>query len=70
MDAKKRVIFIPYTLSQGGGAERVLAEYLENIDKTKYEIDILECHRGINTNILQLRVSIIYPRFMMKTGRV
>lgn len=55
MDAKKRVIFIPYTLSQGGGAERVLAEYLENIDKTKYEIDILECHRGINTKYLTIK---------------
>lgn len=37
----KKILFIIYTFSLGGGAERILSDLLGNIDREKYQIDIL-----------------------------
>ena len=39
---KKKVLFIIWSYSYGGGAERVLTNIVNNLDPSKYEIDILE----------------------------
>ena len=37
----KKVLFIPYTFSMGGGAEKILADTVRNLDPEKYEVTIL-----------------------------
>lgn len=37
----KKILFIPYTFSNGGGAERILSETIRNIDNSKYQITVL-----------------------------
>lgn len=39
---KKNILFIIWSFSMGGGAEKILANILNNIDLNKYEIDVLE----------------------------
>ena len=41
----KRILFIPYTMTNGGGAERLLASYANSIDSTKYSVCIQEIER-------------------------
>lgn len=37
----KKLLFVIYTFSLGGGAERVLSDLVGNLDREEYEIDIL-----------------------------
>ena len=37
----KKILFVPYTYSLGGGAERVLSTVVSHLDKEKYDITIL-----------------------------
>ena len=39
---KKKILFIIWSFTAGGGAEKVLATLVNNMDKSKYDIDILE----------------------------
>ena len=39
---KYKVLFLILSFSYGGGAERVLTNIVNNLDSSKYEIDILE----------------------------
>lgn len=39
---KKKVLFIIWSFSAGGGAEKVLANLVNKMDKNQYDIDILE----------------------------
>ena len=39
---KKKVLFVIWSFTAGGGAEKILANICNNIDINKYEIDILE----------------------------
>ena len=39
---KKRILFIIWSLSYGGGAEKILANIVNNFDYEKYDIEILE----------------------------
>lgn len=41
---KKKVLFIIWTFTAGGGAEKILANITNNLDFNKYDIDILEFH--------------------------
>ena len=43
---KNKILFIIYTLSMGGGSERLLVSILNNIDKTNYEISVIEVVHG------------------------
>lgn len=47
---KRKVLFIPYTYSMGGGAERVLREILQHLDYSKYDVDVMECAHYGNGN--------------------
>ena len=38
---KKKILFIIWSFTYGGGAERVLANIVNNLDKNRYDIDIL-----------------------------
>lgn len=55
---KKNVLFIIWSFTYGGGAEKVLANIVNNLDSNKYNIEILEyCHSDIgkeyvNDNII------------------
>lgn len=45
---KKNILFIIWSFSYGGGAEKVLANIVNNLDYDKYNIEILEyCHSDI-----------------------
>lgn len=54
---KKRLLFIIWSLSCGGGAEKQLVNILNLLNKNKYEIDVIEylhcgvCSENINNNI-------------------
>ena len=39
---KKKILFIIWSFTAGGGAERILANIVNNLNPNKYEIDILE----------------------------
>ncbi len=39
---KKKLLFIIWSFSYGGGAEKILANIVNNIDSNKYKIDIIE----------------------------
>ncbi len=41
-DNKKKLLFIIWSFSYGGGAEKILANIVNNIDSNKYKIDIIE----------------------------
>lgn len=41
----KSILFISYTMSNGGGAERLLASYANSIDSSKYSVCIQEIER-------------------------
>ena len=55
---KKRLLFIIWSFSHGGGAERVLANVVNNLDPDKYDIEILEFYYAgikkekLNPNII------------------
>ena len=52
-----KLLFITYTHSNGGGAEKVLTTFVNNLDSTKYDISIFEIvqynvkREPINSNI-------------------
>lgn len=54
---KKKILFIIWSFSYGGGAEKILSNIVNNLDKEKYDIDILEYYyidikkEKINDNI-------------------
>lgn len=37
----KKILFVPYTFSMGGGAEKILADTVCNLDSEKYQVTIL-----------------------------
>ena len=39
---KKKILFVIWSFSLGGGAEKMLSVLTRNLDIDKYEIDILE----------------------------
>jgi glycosyltransferase involved in cell wall biosynthesis len=42
MNKKLRILFIPSTVSNGGGSEKVLSTLVNNLDKNLYQIDVIE----------------------------
>ena len=51
---KKKLLFIIWSFSYGGGAEKILANIVNNLDSSKYKIDIIEYW---NANIKQEHVN-------------
>lgn len=68
---KKLLIVLP-SYSKGGGAEKILANILNNGDFSQYQIDIVEIERGMvgferlpeNANILSYYCSENYPKII------
>lgn len=54
--SKIKILFIPYTMTNGGGAEKVLSLLVNNLDSSKYDIRIQEVHRF--KNMIQLNQNI------------
>ena len=59
---KKKILFIIWSYSYGGGAETVLKSLVNNMDFEKYEIDIIEYwHSNNKTEETDKRVGILQP---------
>lgn len=59
---RKKVLFIIWSFSMGGGAEKILANILNNIDLNKYEIDVLEyIHFDVKQEIIPKEINRIRP---------
>lgn len=59
---KKKILFIIWSFTYGGGAEKILANIVNNLDPNKYEIDIIEYwHTNIKTEIVNDNVNILPP---------
>lgn len=59
---KKKVLFIIWSFTFGGGAERVLATLANNMPKDKYDIDILEYwHSNVHTEQVDSNIRILKP---------
>lgn len=65
MDKKKgkiNLLFIIWSFTYGGGAERVLSTLVNSLDKDKYNIDILEYwHSNINNEHVNNNVKLLNP---------
>lgn len=59
---KKKILFIIWSFTTGGGAEKVLANLVNNIDNKKYEVSVLEYwHTNIKTEKTNSNVKILKP---------
>ena len=57
---KKKLLFIIWSYTSGGGAEVILANIVNNLDFTKYDVDILEYwHSDIQTLKTDKRVGLL-----------
>ncbi len=59
---KKKILFIIWSFTFGGGAERVLATLVNALPKDKYQVDILEYyHSNINEEKVNSNIGILTP---------
>lgn len=59
---KKKILFIIWTFTGGGGAERILANIVNNLSDEKYDIDILEYKcLGIRNEDIRDNINLIDP---------
>ena len=59
---KTKLLFIIWSNSYGGGAERQLTNLVNNLDKEKYEIDVIEYfHTNINPEKLNSNINVLKP---------
>ena len=59
---KKKLLFIIWSNSYGGGAERQLTNLVNNLDKNKYEIDLIEYfHTNIYPEKLNSNINVLKP---------
>lgn len=59
---KKKILFVIWSFSAGGGAERILSNIVNNLDKNKYEISILEFENfTIRKEIVNENINILNP---------
>ena len=59
---KKKILFIVYTYSHGGGAEKILSNVVNSMDYDKYDIYIQEyLHFGLKTEQTNENVKILKP---------
>lgn len=57
---KKKILFTIWTLTGGGGAERILANIVNNLSENKYSIDILEyVYLGVRDEEIRPEVKIL-----------
>ena len=59
---KKRILFIIWSFTYGGGAEKILANIVNNLNRDKYDIEILEfLHSNIGKEEVKDYVKILPP---------
>ena len=58
---KKKVLFIIWSFSYGGGAEKILSNIVNNLDPNKYEIDVLEYLHSNKMESVNSNVNILRP---------
>lgn len=59
---KTKLLFIIWSFTYGGGAEKVLANFVNKLDKEKYEIDILEYwHSNNKVEKIDERINVLTP---------
>lgn len=59
---KQKLLFIIWSLTYGGGAEKILANLMNNIDPEKYDIEVLEFyHIGIKNENINENIKILKP---------
>lgn len=59
---KKKILFIIWSFTYGGGAEKILANIANNLDENKYEIDIIEYwHSNINKESVNNNIRVLPP---------
>lgn len=59
---KKRILFIIWSFTYGGGAEKILANIVNNLNRDKYDIEILEfLHSDIGKEEVKDYVKILPP---------
>lgn len=63
----KRLLFIIYTHSMGGGAEKILTTVVNHLDPQKYEIDVLEyAQYGLKQEPLHANIHCLKPLVSMR----
>lgn len=64
---KKKLLFIIWSFSYGGGAEKILSNIVNNLDKNKYEIDVLEYYYiGIKKEKINDNINLLPPILNVK----
>ena len=59
---KKKILFIIWSFTYGGGAEKILANIVNNINHEKYDIEILEyLHSDIGFEQVDEKVKLLKP---------
>lgn len=58
---KKKILFIIWSFSYGGGAEKILANIVNNLDDAKYEIEILEYLHSDKMEPVNSNIKILPP---------
>lgn len=59
---KKKILFIIWSFSYGGGAEKILSNVVNNMDPKKYDIDILEYqYVGIKKEKINSNINLLPP---------
>lgn len=59
---KKKILFIIWSFTYGGGAEKILANLVNKMDLNKYDIDIIEYwHSDIHTEKVNPKIRILKP---------
>lgn len=61
---KKKILFIIWSFSYGGGAEKILSNIVNNLDTNKYDITILEYYfAGIKEEKINKNIKLLPPIF-------
>jgi len=59
---KKKILFIIWSFSYGGGAEKILANIVNNLDYNRYDIDIIEYwHTNIKNERVNKNINVLSP---------
>lgn len=59
---KKKILFVIWSFTSGGGAEKILSTLVNSLDKKKYAIDILEYwHSSVNNEHIDNNVTLLPP---------
>lgn len=58
---QKRILFVTWSLTLGGGESRIITDIINNLNKEKYKIDILEFNRGTKKIDIKEEITFLKP---------